>query len=619
MAKNMYSRMVIRHLIFLGPQKQPAKVKFSEGMNVVLGPSNSGKSFIGRAINYMLGGEKLEMPAEGRGYETILLGVRIKDKDLTLVRSVFGGDFQVVEGLRESAPLTSEEGELLMWGHKKGKSNTISSYILQELGIHLGTEVIKNKDNHKVAVTIRSFMPWVMPEETKLQEDKSPVETGQRGKVTEERRLFHYMLTGIDDSSLLSAPTKNAKARMRGQVALLKDLIMEKRKGIRDKKTTKEELLSQLSTIENGINEKQALLIDDETFYDRLLEEQSRYTFEKNEQQKLYEDILATKERFSLLKEYYISDRKRLNSTIEASAVFNSLESEENCYFCGAKSEHQSNTSMLYTDVINVQKAAFIEVQKIEQQEKDLDFAIERLELKESQTLERLQGLQSRVNSLSHNISQRVGAIQENRNDFRNFLSKREELRFAVAQKEELEDLTDIEYEITEQLDTSVSEVQDIDQTYLEELSLEIQSHLKGWGYINQERVTFEKEYYDIRISGKHRKDNGKGVRALLHASFSTGLLEYCIKKDKPHPGFLVLDSPLVTFDPKKNNGNSELDVDIKELFFKYLNKQLDVGQTIILENRNCVPDWVDDLATTTIFTLNNSPDERYGFFPLSG
>jgi hypothetical protein len=48
----------------------------------------------------------------------------------------------------------------------------------------------------------------------------------------------------------------------------------------------------------------------------------------------------------------------------------------------------------------------------------------------------------------------------------------------------------------------------------------------------------------------QYRSAHGKGVRAILHAAFTIGLAQYCFDRDIAHPGFVVLDSPLVTYRP---------------------------------------------------------------------
>src|SRR3546814_15603515 len=52
---------------------------------------------------------------------------------------------------------------------------------------------------------------------------------------------------------------------------------------------------------------------------------------------------------------------------------------------------------------------------------------------------------------------------------------------------------------------------------------------------------------FDLIIDGKRRRNNGKGVRAITHAAFKVALLTFCRSRGLPHPGFLVMDTPLIT------------------------------------------------------------------------
>ena len=52
----------------------------------------------------------------------------------------------------------------------------------------------------------------------------------------------------------------------------------------------------------------------------------------------------------------------------------------------------------------------------------------------------------------------------------------------------------------------------------------------------------------DLVIDGKDRNANGKGVLAVTHAAFTVGLMQHCIASGTPHPGFVVIDTPLRHF-----------------------------------------------------------------------
>jgi len=71
---------------------------------------------------------------------------------------------------------------------------------------------------------------------------------------------------------------------------------------------------------------------------------------------------------------------------------------------------------------------------------------------------------------------------------------------------------------------------------------------LKSWDFPGDCLVHFDKEATDFVIDGKPRGSCGKGLRAITHAAVTIALLEYCLENDLPHPGFVVLDSPLLAY-----------------------------------------------------------------------
>src|SRR4051812_4193619 len=89
------------HLSFHGPARSPAIVDFRPGFNLIFGASNTGKSFVVDAIDFMLGGRgPLRDIPERVGYDRILLAIETHGEDrFTLVRSTEGGSFMVHEGL----------------------------------------------------------------------------------------------------------------------------------------------------------------------------------------------------------------------------------------------------------------------------------------------------------------------------------------------------------------------------------------------------------------------------------------------------------------------------------------------------------------------------------------
>src|SRR5262245_47943107 len=91
----------LRHLAFHGFAKEPTIVEFGSGLNVIYGASETGKSFVVEAIDFMLGGgQELRDIGERIGYDRVFLGIEtIEGDEFTLERSADGGSFRNYQGL----------------------------------------------------------------------------------------------------------------------------------------------------------------------------------------------------------------------------------------------------------------------------------------------------------------------------------------------------------------------------------------------------------------------------------------------------------------------------------------------------------------------------------------
>jgi len=121
-------------------------------------------------------------------------------------------------------------------------------------------------------------------------------------------------------------------------------------------------------------------------------------------------------------------------------------------------------------------------------------------------------------------------------------------------------------------------------------------------------------------VGGKPRSSSGKGVRALLHSAFTLGLLQHVRNGALPHPGFVVLDSPLLTYAPPEDGEQQSADDEavalsnLKDKFLESLRAWPADMQVLIIENVT-VPNWVTERPTTTVFTRSEHQG-RYGFIP---
>jgi hypothetical protein len=137
-----------------------------------------------------------------------------------------------------------------------------------------------------------------------------------------------------------------------------------------------------------------------------------------------------------------------------------------------------------------------------------------------------------------------------------------------------------------------------------------VEALLRDWSFPELDRVVFDTSAEDIVIAKKARKDNGKGYRALTYAAFMIALLQETNRKNLPHPGFIILDSPLVTYrEPQEHMGEG-----VKAAFYRNLAATVAPAQVIILEN----VEPPEDLKTSIAFEgfTKSRTTGRYGLFP---
>src|ERR1035437_7928700 len=85
----------IAEVRFRGKDFDDAVVTFAPGLSVVAGPSNTGKSLIRAAINFVFGSrDPMTTVQEAAAYQTIFVQVRTNDgQPITFERPWGGGDF----------------------------------------------------------------------------------------------------------------------------------------------------------------------------------------------------------------------------------------------------------------------------------------------------------------------------------------------------------------------------------------------------------------------------------------------------------------------------------------------------------------------------------------------
>ena len=100
----------------------------------------------------------------------------------------------------------------------------------------------------------------------------------------------------------------------------------------------------------------------------------------------------------------------------------------------------------------------------------------------------------------------------------------------------------------------------------------------------------------------------------MTFAAFSLGLLDYCTSRQLPHPGFVVIDSPLLVYrEPDKEE--KDFTPEVKQSFFDDLINNFTDSQIIILDHEELPDEFVESKNVNWI-KFTNADFGRQGFIP---
>ncbi|MCG3142376.1 MAG: hypothetical protein HDKAJFGB_03822 [Anaerolineae bacterium] len=610
----------LRYLAYFGPDKPPAVLSLAPGLNVVCGASETGKSFIVESIDFMLGQENpvRDIP-ERDGYDRIRLAIECAGwPTLTLDRSVEGGNFRAYEELlTDGSPQT--EAKMLRWKHSAARQDTLSYALLERTS--LTSKVLrKNVAGETRSLSFRDMARLCVVTEEEIQGRGSPFLSGQYTTATGEYAAFKLLLTGTDDSALVAArEVSGRRDQDTGKIELLDQMIADLQAELDEEGAEEEELNDQLARVDESIRAQNQALVDVQRALDSVLERRGAAAREIRNRRARVAEIDELVERFNLLDSHYQTDLDRLAAIHESGSLFVHLEKQP-CPLCGALPGDQHLDSECEGNSESVVKAADAEMVKINLLRRELADTAASLTTERQGVVESLDQFDDEYKAGEQELNEIASpAVSTERTSYNLLVSERAEVRFKIEKIDRLKRLTaqraELDAEQTESAGSPSTTKTLVSKNVLDEFAQTIEDILQEWHFPNANRVFFDEGKRDFQIAGKDRGSTGKGLRAITHAAVKIGLMEFCRERNLPHPGIVVLDSPLLAYWKPEGDEDDLRGSDLKEMFYRYLLGLHKDSQVIIVENEH-PPDVVSRDGNVIVFT-KNPHQGRYGFFPL--
>lgn len=598
----MSSYFNIKKIEITGMLSTTVSIEFGSKLTIIVGGSDSGKTYLYNLIRYLFGDEKLENAdiGEAKGYDTAYIEFSLGDEHLTIERGLHdNSNYKLYSGGIDTAGPNTFIKNIMKTASSKNSFNTI---FYGKLSFNKA-QVRVNGSGGINKLNLGNILNFFFIDEIRILTKQSLLLSDQYADHVKNKSEFKFLITQRDDAAIgEEKPNKKAKVFLKRQV---NELIDEIRKDI---------IYPELSLI--SINER----IDSiEIEIDKLMKENDDLLDIYNEKIILINEIrseisnLQKKEsylamlinRFSILKDCYVSDLQRVNSISQANFFLENF-SDELCEKCGHSIKNTPAISyddyhfscMAESKKINSQLSGLIK--SIESNEKELDDVT--LSILDSERIlhEELEGHDQLHNIDLKDSKRKIESLYEYKESILSDLTKHKIIDSLMSKEESIDE---------DKFDPS-----DFDslKTYeINGLVEEFKNRLNAISFndSSDNKVYFDDDAYDFIINGKKRSLYGKGSRAVIYACFTISLAEFLAKENKPQTGLILLDSPLVThFDKKRDIQKKDVNpISLTDNFYKHLIDCKLVIQVVLIENKG------------PSFVVNNSGDIKLVDLNLDG
>ncbi|URM15158.1 hypothetical protein KLJ63_07135 [Vibrio splendidus] len=608
--------MIIRKIELISDSKSTAVLEFNKGLNVIVGPSNTGKSYVIQCIKYVFGASKKPKKIkESKGYTDVKITLEHKGDFTIITRDLEIGKTVEIEEIAKGESISSE----FKIQHAKGLGN-LSNYFLEKFEVN-DKLLLKGKEKlTSSSMSLRVLEQVLVMDEARIVGEHSPLGSGDKGDKTLEASFLRTLLTNLDDFKVKEIlPIIKEYEKNNKKIKALQDIVDTiypyKTKSLEGEKLELEANVNRLEIAYKSTNERIMNFFSSSKEQVDLKEKTIKDIEVITNQLREYEVL---KSRFSLLIEKYISDKDRLIAINESTKQFQYYD----YIACPTCDQSLSESNIVDTEkMLSILDSTFAEIEKINGKVEDLKLTIFDVENNIELSKSDLDELQSELIKIDRKVKNSVS--QFDMNEFNSIHSS------IIKERQQL---YKIEYKISEKL-RIISEIDllkenniGVDVSYYQSgfvnekniFAKTVENILKRWGFPEYTPTIYDETTRDLIIGGSPRSDFGKGYRAISCSAYMIGLME---SMGERHPSFVILDSPITTFkDTDKETGDEldpydEISEDVIYSFYSDLCESYLDKQIIIFENREPDPALVNQMNYKQ-FTRKKTSG-RYGFFPV--
>lgn len=585
----------IEKIIIDGPGKTSSTIDLKSGVNIIYGPSNTGKSCIVRCIDYMFGSDR--EPFDGAtGYQMVKIIIKTEYGSITMSRKL-NEKIIFVSSTDERIPSDKYKTTT----DRNNYQRTINFVWLTLIGIEDMHLIIKNENYEKQILSWKTFSHMFMLSETKIISEVSAILSDRSYFPTAIITSLIFLLTGEDFAQATPLEKKEIKDAKRKAI---REYINKELFRLSERNQELTSILKEKSKID--IKAEAEKIIADISEYDNRLQlaiaENQNLLGELHSKNERLSECNVLLDRYNELNTQYKADIKRLSFIIDGKANMKNTYASK-CPFCDGQVTVKSNSN--YID------AAIADYEKIKCQEHDLENALKELVLEKEKLEQEINTLRFRKNSteelINNEIKPKISMLKEKLSAYKQVVEIQKELDvLKIISNQKTADI--IENEVIDNSELKFRAKEHLEFDFISTLSGAIKSLLEKCKYDDLFSLSFDKSTMDIIVNGKKKSFNGKGYNAFYNSVVAIALSRYMYENAKYAPNFLVLDSPILSLKDKETKKPSDT---MGSALFENIIETKENIQTIVIENN--IPDINYEGVNLIHFTKEKN-NGRYGF-----
>ena len=596
---------MIEKLRVSGAGKIDGVINFTDGLNIIQGRSNTGKTWILKCIYYLFSSDTRPY-SPLTGY-TDIEGVFLTKRygRITISRKL---DEEKATVVAESEEVENGEYDT---NYKKATSpRYLNDLWLRIIGLDETIEVPKTARYARERMSWTNIASVFFADENEIDKSESIVIKDQRYETPLIASLY-FLLTGdykkgipeITKPEVATAKKKAVVDYIEEQVAALTEkrvgyiMQLEELAGL-DIESEMQQLSDHIQEVHQEIKE--------------LIEENTAIVRQMTEYQQEDANCGVLLDRYESLISQYKADLQRLDFISKGEQAVKGVPEKGVCRLGGGELHPEDDDS--YIEAINAEiKRIASELTVIAATENSVREEQESIR----KSIEELQIRRTEVNKALDDKNREIQNYRSGLQRFKDYTTLQTGIDFvndqlailgqkkvAELQKQKNPPLYHAKQEFEEEVGTGFN-------TLLNKI-------LKECNYRNAGYASWDFGTFDILMDGVPKsEDQGKGYRSFLNSVVAMMLYEY-FNSDNVFikPGFLMIDTPLLGFDENEDEFG---DNTIKNgLYHYFINHQGD-GQVIIVDNLNVIPEDID-FEAKGINVVTYHKDEKdghvYGFMP---